>query len=148
MSSEWYYESMGLIIGPLTSTELLRKVRGGEIREGTRVRKGDSQWVNAIEVNGLFDAAMRAAFQYNCPYCGGEIDRPPTLCLQCDREIAAAYIKRDKTATPSPVPPASSSSSARPSAPSAAHHQGNGATASTTRPPSMLTWLKSLVKNE
>jgi hypothetical protein len=147
MSSEWYYESMGLIIGPLTSTELLQKVRNGEIREGTRIRKGDSQWVNAMEVNGLFDAAHRAAFQYKCPYCGGEIERPPTLCLQCDREIAAAYLKRDKTAIPSPTP-SQPASSPRPSAPSPAHRQANGAAISTTRPPSMLTWLKSWVKNE
>jgi hypothetical protein len=135
MASEWYYESLGTIVGPITSMELLRKVRAGEIEEGTRIRKDDSQWVNAIEVNGLFDAAQRAAVQYKCPYCGSLIERPPSLCLGCDREVSAAYLKREKSAIPASAPVPVQPRRDEPKTPDTSDDRDNGNH-------SLSTWLR------
>ena len=50
---------MGKVVGPLTAAELLSKVRKGEIGDNTPIRKNDSNWFPAVEVNGLFEAAFR-----------------------------------------------------------------------------------------
>ena len=100
MPTEWYIESMGKVVGPLSPVQLLQKVRSGEITENTQIRKDDSQWVNASEVNGLFEAAKRPNVRYKCPYCGAQIDKPPTTCLGCDREVTAAYRQRERAPVP------------------------------------------------
>ena len=105
MSTEWYYESMGQVIGPLTSAELLQKVRAGEVTEATPIRKDDSQWVAAEDVNGLFEAANRARIQHKCPYCGHAIPRPPTTCEGCRRNVDKAYRTIDPSYRPPPHPP-------------------------------------------
>ena len=58
MATEWYCDFMGKIVGPLTSSELLHRVKRGEISEQTPIRKNNSKWFPAGEVNGLFDAAF------------------------------------------------------------------------------------------
>lgn len=106
--TEWYYETLGKVIGPLSSAQLLRKVRSGEIAANTPVRKDDSQWVHAEEVNGLFEAANRSLTHYKCPFCGSKVDKPPTVCIECDREISAVYRIREplpQKAEPAPTPP-------------------------------------------
>lgn len=138
--SQWYYESQGQVVGPLSSTQLLQKVRIGAIAETTRVRKDDSQWVNAGDVNGLFQAARRNLVEYHCPYCNGLIDRPPTVCLQCDREVTAAYRHREKVAAE--PPPAEPPAAAAPD-PS---HNGHGESADGTVVHAVITWLKTLVR--
>jgi hypothetical protein len=146
MASEWYYESMGQILGPVTAPELLQKVRRGEIREATRVRKDDSQWVDAIEVGGLFEAAQRAAVSYTCPYCGGETEKPPTLCLQCDREISAAYLKRDKTASPPAQTPTVRGKETNGVPPSRKRGEAGELDVEGEQTPSMMRWLRSWVR--
>ncbi|GIW94153.1 MAG: hypothetical protein KatS3mg110_2194 [Pirellulaceae bacterium] len=91
LAESWYVDLEGTVLGPISAHELLDRVRQGEVTADTPVRKGDSQWVKAGEVNGLFEAAFRRAFAYRCPYCGAEVDKPPTVCLGCDREITAVY---------------------------------------------------------
>ena len=59
MTTQWYCELMGNVEGPLTSAQLLQKVKVGEIAQDTPIRKNDSKWFPAIEVNGLFEAAFR-----------------------------------------------------------------------------------------
>jgi hypothetical protein len=59
MATEWYCDLMGKVIGPLTPAELLHKVRKGEVSHQTPIRKNDSKWFPAVEVNGLFEAAFR-----------------------------------------------------------------------------------------
>ena len=59
MATQWYCELMGKVVGPLTAAELLSKVRKGEISDNTPIRKNDSHWFPAVEVNGLFEAAFR-----------------------------------------------------------------------------------------
>jgi hypothetical protein len=54
MPSEWYYQSMGEVIGPLSPAELRKAVESGKIQPDTLVRKGaDGPWVFAAQVNGL-----------------------------------------------------------------------------------------------
>lgn len=74
MATQWYCELMGKLQGPLSSAELLQKVKLGEITQDTPIRKNDSKWFPAIEVNGLFEAAFR--------------DKPPTSNLATDTEYA------------------------------------------------------------
>ena len=59
MATRWFYKVHEKVIGPLESDELLRKVRRGDITEGTQVRKNDSAWFPAKDVNGLFEAAFK-----------------------------------------------------------------------------------------
>jgi hypothetical protein len=96
--TQWFYDVLGQVFGPLSSAELLAKVKAGEIAANTPVRKDDSQWVNAEDVNGLFEAALKNKPFYKCPYCGGKIDKPPTTCLNCDRDVNAAYRVRQSQA--------------------------------------------------
>ncbi len=87
MATQWYYQFMSDVIGPLSSSEFLIKVRAGQIREETPVRKDDSQWVAARQVGGLFDAAQKSEAHRICPYCGRNVDRPPTTCAGCNRDL-------------------------------------------------------------
>ena len=59
MATKWFYKLGGRTEGPLSGEALLAKVREGVIKEGSWVRKDDSAWVPAQEVNGLFETAFR-----------------------------------------------------------------------------------------
>ncbi len=102
IAESWFFDRDGVVHGPMSGLELLHHVRNGEVTAETPVRKGDSQWVKASEVSGLFEAAFRRAFTYRCPYCGSEVDKPPTVCLGCDREITAVYRVREGPTAPPP----------------------------------------------
>ena len=58
MMTEWYWDRLGTVEGPLSGPELLRLVRNGEITAITPVRRGDSKWYMAEQINGLFEAAF------------------------------------------------------------------------------------------
>jgi hypothetical protein len=92
MTNQWFCEIMGVVVGPLRPSELLDKVRSGEVVPDTPVRKDDSQWVPAMEVNGLFEAAAKAIANLRCPYCGAKVGKPPTTCDGCER-----YLTRVRT---------------------------------------------------
>ena len=77
MSTQWYCELMGKRQGPLTSAELLQKVKLGEITQDTPIRKNNSKWFPAIEVNGLFEAAFR--------------DKPPPSSQTLDTEYSGDF---------------------------------------------------------
>lgn len=87
--SDWYVRQHDEVLGPFTSGELLAMVRSGQVTPDTPLQKGDSQWVLAEQVNGLFEAVGQQAVRYHCPSCGEEIHRPPTHCEYC-----AAYVER------------------------------------------------------
>jgi hypothetical protein len=59
MATQWYFKVGEKIQGPLTPEELLKKVRAGEIKSSTQVRKNDSPFFPAEEVNGLFETAFK-----------------------------------------------------------------------------------------
>lgn len=88
--SDWYYESLNKVIGPISSRQLLDKLRTGEIDAETRVRKNDSQWVPAMTVGGLYEAASRKVSKRICAYCGHEVLKVPTVCEGCERYIDRA----------------------------------------------------------
>jgi hypothetical protein len=58
MATSWYLKLQGKMLGPFSSSELLEKVKRREITAETPVRKDDSKWITAREVNGLFDTAF------------------------------------------------------------------------------------------
>ncbi|MEO1972103.1 MAG: DUF4339 domain-containing protein [Pirellulaceae bacterium] len=95
MSTEWFYQDNGEVVGPLMPSELLAGVRKGLIQQESLIRKDDSQWVAACEVGGLFEAAKRDLVHYLCPYCNSRVTKPPTTCVECSREITAVYRKRE-----------------------------------------------------
>ena len=94
MATEWYYQIMNDVIGPLTSGQLLDKVRSGQVKEDTLIRKDDSQWVRAREVNGLFETLDQVRIKRICPYCGHDVGPPPTTCAKCNRKLVLAYNSR------------------------------------------------------
>ena len=59
MATRWFYKVHAKVIGPLTNEELLRKVRVQEIKADTEVRKDNSAWFPAQQVNGLFETAFK-----------------------------------------------------------------------------------------
>jgi hypothetical protein len=72
----------------------LAKVRSGQVKEDTLIRKDDSQWVPARQVNGLLDAANQHHVQRVCPYCGQQVDHPPTTCSGCNRKLVLSFNSR------------------------------------------------------
>jgi hypothetical protein len=80
-------------LGPYRPSELLQKVRAGEVTPETMLRKGDSAWFVAGEVGGLFEAAMRPTIEYFCPQCETAVPTPPVVCHKCGREIHPAVTK-------------------------------------------------------
>ena len=59
MATKWFYKLGGRTIGPISNLELLARVRSGEVVADSWVRKDDSRWFPAEEVNGLFETAFR-----------------------------------------------------------------------------------------
>ena len=102
--NEWYIqqEADGDEVGPLRPSELLRAVRLGKVRESTRVRKGDSAWFAASEVNGLFEAAAKPDIEFCCPYCKRVVTKPPVTCGHCGMHLyhANERIKNEGMQTP------------------------------------------------
>jgi hypothetical protein len=89
--SEWYFRAdNGKVTGPIPSSKLLELIRSGTILSETEVRKDDSNWVRACEVNGLWKAAGLPSVAFKCPFCQAVIERPPTTCKSCERPIAKA----------------------------------------------------------
>jgi hypothetical protein len=149
IAESWYFDAGGTIEGPLTPAELLERVRSGQIIDNTMVKKGDSQWVMAADVTGLFEAAFRRQFYYKCPYCGAEVDKPPTVCLGCDREITAVYRVTEKPHAPVKKNPASKaqgeseSGASQGSTPAGAHN--NAPERRGTVVHAIVGWLRSWV---
>jgi hypothetical protein len=94
MATEWYYQIMNDVVGPLSGRQLLDKVRAGQVKEDTLVRKDDSQWVPARQVSGLLDAVVKPLSQRVCPYCGQVVDPPPTTCRGCNRKLVLSFNSR------------------------------------------------------
>ena len=89
--AKWYYRTAEGEVGPLRPSELREHVAAGKIQPQTLIRKGDSHWVEAAQVGGLFEAAARGGSHFQCPFCGHEIDPPPTRCAHCGRPVETAY---------------------------------------------------------
>jgi hypothetical protein len=54
MASNWYFQSLGNVIGPISSTELRQRVSQGQIDANTMVAKDEpDRWVRADRVTGL-----------------------------------------------------------------------------------------------
>lgn len=112
--------------GPVGASELLELIRRGEIDGQTDVRKDDSQWVKANTINGLWQAAGRPTVVFHCPNCESPIDKPPTWCRKCRKDVAKAVgqlIKHSKpqdrhnTWEPTKSKASTSSASSKPKAP-------------------------------
>ncbi len=57
MAKPWYFQVMGVEIGPLTPAELKEKVQIGQIQPDTLVRSGtDGKWIPADRWKGLLPA--------------------------------------------------------------------------------------------
>lgn len=143
--ADWYYQVLGKNVGPLSSKELLEKVRTGQIEADTPIRKDDSQWVPASEVNGLFAAAYQDEKYLVCPYCGNSVAKPPTTCKSCDRLLERAILKSRKS------PPAKASVGSvvkwNEDSPSVAPIEDNGKDATSGRQiatPDSSTWQRLL----
>jgi hypothetical protein len=54
MASNWYFQSLGNVIGPISSAELRQRVSQGQIDANTMVAKDEpDRWVRADRVTGL-----------------------------------------------------------------------------------------------
>ena len=94
MATEWYYQIMNDVVGPLSGRQLLDKVCTGQVKEDTLIRKDDSQWVPARQVNGLLEAVLQPQAQRICPYCGQTVDPPPSTCRGCNRKLVLSFSSR------------------------------------------------------
>jgi hypothetical protein len=56
VATEWFYQTMGDCVGPLTASQVREHAEAGRISLDTYVRKGrDGRWVLADRIKGLFD---------------------------------------------------------------------------------------------
>lgn len=54
MASSWYFQSLGNVVGPISSTELRQRVAQGQIDANTMVAKDvPERWVRADRITGL-----------------------------------------------------------------------------------------------
>jgi hypothetical protein len=81
-SEEWYYQSMGREIGPVSAAQLVQLAKRGDISPETSLRKGAfGNWANAARVRGLFPqaAALPVATATALPFSTApEPDPEPT----------------------------------------------------------------------
>ncbi|MFG0261675.1 MAG: DUF4339 domain-containing protein [Novipirellula sp. JB048] len=93
--AEWYIQQLDASedIGPLRPSELLMKVRAGDVKPDTLIRKDDSAWFVAAEVGGLFEAAMRPTIEHFCPQCERPVSEPPVHCAHCGCEVHKALTR-------------------------------------------------------
>jgi len=90
----WFYKSLtGMEYGPVSPLDLLDLIRNGTVLLDTPLKKDDSQWVMAQDVNGLFATAAKPSIAYFCPGCGKEISKPPSRCSKCDVHVERANQK-------------------------------------------------------
>lgn len=119
--ADWYYRTFpGDEKGPIGSSQLLELIRRGEVKANTEVRKGNSTWVNACQVNGLWQAVGRPSVEFSCPFCGGAIAKPPTRCAECRKEVPKAVghlVLHQKPRDPEESWSSEKSSSDKPKAP-------------------------------
>ncbi len=93
--TNWFIQSDKELddLGPFRPSELLNKVRAGEVTRETKLRKDDTAWFDAGDVGGLFEAAMRPTIEYFCPQCETQVNEPPVVCHKCGCEIRKAIAK-------------------------------------------------------
>ncbi len=94
----WYWKDDEQVEhGPFGPDKLLHLIREGSIQKQSLIRKDNSKWVAASEINGLWESAAKPYKIYLCAECGTQIDRPPTKCSKCERRVEKAT---EKTVTP------------------------------------------------
>ena len=59
MAVEWFCQVMGSEVGPMNQLQLVEMVRNHQLNPEDLVRCGNSTWVPAFEVKGLFEAASK-----------------------------------------------------------------------------------------
>jgi len=103
--TEWYYQVMSGVFGPLSWEQLRERVRSGEIEHETEVREGaDGPWIAASHVAGLFDLLAQPAADdvavedehevgvrrsplnlRPCSDCGTMVSKQASTCPNCGR---------------------------------------------------------------
>lgn len=90
----WYYRNLGdYDHGPMSGKALLDCIHRGEVLETTLIRKDDSNWVPANQINGLWNAALKPTKRYRCEACHSIIEKPPTRCPGCDENVLHASVE-------------------------------------------------------
>ncbi len=85
--AQWFVQRSGDVIGPLSPAELLTLVRSGVVKPATMIRKDDMAWLQASEVGGLFEAAMRPTILSYCPRCDSLLETVPCECPKCRSQV-------------------------------------------------------------
>ncbi len=103
--SQWFVqeEDDAEPLGPFTPSELLALVRRGTVTRETKLRKDDSPWFLAVDVGGLFEAAVRPTIILHCPGCNSVIPEPPCMCPQCGRQVETARREKVENRIQSPA---------------------------------------------
>jgi hypothetical protein len=84
----WFYKSpTGSEMGPVNPQELLELIRNGSVLRDTWIKKDNSQWVKAEEVNGLMQKAAQPSTAFFCNHCGKSIAKPPSRCERCEVHV-------------------------------------------------------------
>lgn len=94
MSQQWFVSRDGQSAGPFSSAQLKAQAEAGSLRLDDRLRlDGQTKWVKAAAVKGLFENAPAAAV-------APQPARPETA-----QPAAGAEVASDADAAPSPAPP-------------------------------------------
>ena len=134
MSAEWYYQSEGKGIGPVSSSVLRQKASSGEVEPNSLVRRGrNGHWVRAQRVKGLFNAVEQSPASGNLPACPVTV-RAPAL-VESSRAPAKSAVTDPTQITATPLPMANPRSAIE-------QHTSSAALSPTTRwKPGRLSWI-------
>jgi len=88
MSTQWYSDVGGSVIGPLTASQLREMARRGQLTPDALVRQGQTgKWVKAGRVKGLFaDGPPRPSAQSPPPIPARQTGSPNTIDASPDTE--------------------------------------------------------------
>jgi len=105
MEREWFFQSMGDIVGPITAAQMREEATSGVLFLETLVRKGrNGKWVAASNVKGLFVEGQAQSYQTSittkamakCKTCGKEVSKTAPTCPNCGEQNPGMRIRCPK----------------------------------------------------
>ena len=93
MATEWYYQLMGIVVGPLSASEFRQHAQDGKITPESYVCKGkDTKWVSADRVKGLFCSGKDSVADQPVTHRSEYVDRIPASNVVSENKFPKKYL--------------------------------------------------------
>lgn len=104
MITRWYYKCGDEVIGPISSSELLRRVWAQRIDRDTLVRAGvEGTWVRAAEIERLFSPTTVSGADISWPDLHEQRRPSAAMARKVSGEEPIAFTGEDESGTPAAV---------------------------------------------